>query len=1009
MTIAILLLITTKTQSTITLLARIFFCALLIISAIHRYHSQEYSYINYTVEDGLPSSEVYSAFQDSKGYMWFASDAGVSRFNGYEFENFDANDGLTDNTVFLINEDHKGRIWFGTFNCQLSYYQDGKIYSYQYNDLLQDRIRGKEIISNISVDQEDNVWLGLSYRGVIKIGADGVISDFSEGNNVPNELIIIDNVSHLHYGFSNPNVEDSSFSLKHVNRQSEIETTFSFSISNGLQEQTSVAHCENGFLIKCLGKGYFFFDSERKRLTPLKVPTEFEEEKLYSFYYDGESTFITSEKRGVFKIAIEEDSIVIQEHLLDGISVSRVYKDREGGYWFLTLEKGIFYFPSMVFKSVAHETVNERNIIYRVVADDSGHLFALTKENGVYEYDFKSDTIKQIVEAQTYSHISMTFDQAISKMIFQLNGEMMTYHKGQFESFNAPKFNQGRVITSDTKQVSSVNRFYLSLVTGNQLTRYELNKDSIPVFPTSLIYNEGNIWIGTNRGVLVFKNGVVENLFGDHPYLSTAITSLDRWNNLLLVGTKTNGLLIVQNNKVVDVITTEEGLMSDLVRKVHVDQNNTIWVGTNQGVSKINYKNIGEYEVYNLTQYNGLESIEIIDITSRQNMIILATPKGVYQFDSSKITPNPIPPPIYIKDFKVNSSSRSWMGQSSLNYNENFVQIQFEGLSYRYAENTQYQYRLVGVDSNWISTASRMVQFPTLQPNDYVFEVRAINEDGVVSESPATISFTIDPPIWKTWWFIVCEILLGLGVVSSLFVYRLRQHKKEVEANRKITEGEKKMLELELNALRAQMNPHFIFNTLNTIQDAINTLDKKIASGYIARFGRLIRIVLETSKESKILVSTEFELLALYIELESIRFSKRFSYQIHLDDVFEEEPFYIPSMVIQPFVENSILHGLVPVKDRDDLELIVSLRLVDDNTMVCTIEDNGIGREASAKLNQEKRLNKTSLGMKITKERLDLYHKENGTQYSFKIIDLKDEVGTPKGTKVEIVFTIQEV
>ena len=174
------------------------------------------------------------------------------------------------------------------------------------------------------------------------------------------------------------------------------------------------------------------------------------------------------------------------------------------------------------------------------------------------------------------------------------------------------------------------------------------------------------------------------------------------------------------------------------------------------------------------------------------------------------------------------------------------------------------------------------------------------------------------------------------------------------------------------------------------------------ASNYIASFGRLIRIVLETSKKTRIRLNVEIQMLSLYMELEAVRFSNKFSFVITKDKILSEENYYIPSMVIQPFVENAIIHGLIPKKE-DKLQLNIDFKLINKNTIICVIEDNGIGRAAAMKV---KKLNEKSMGMQITKERLDLYYKETGKPFSFRVIDLLDQENLPLGTRVEIIFPI---
>ena len=213
------------------------------------------------------------------------------------------------------------------------------------------------------------------------------------------------------------------------------------------------------------------------------------------------------------------------------------------------------------------------------------------------------------------------------------------------------------------------------------------------------------------------------------------------------------------------------------------------------------------------------------------------------------------------------------------------------------------------------------------------------------------------------------------------------------------------IIDLELKTLRSQMNPQFIFNTLNTIQNAVNNLDIRFASDYISRFGKLIRLALESSKDSKVSLSTEIEMLRLYVYLESLRFPNKFSFRINIDSSIDEDLIEVPSMVIQPFVENAILHGLTP-KIEDDLVLSLSFEMLDTNTLCCIVEDNGIGRAAAAIIKQKKQLKQHSKGLDITQQRLHLYFIETGNKFSFDIRDLMDKNNQPAGTRIEIIFAV---
>ena len=465
---------------------------------------------------------------------------------------------------------------------------------------------------------------------------------------------------------------------------------------------------------------------------------------------------------------------------------------------------------------------------------------------------------------------------------------------------------------------------------------------------------------------------------------------MERLNDsIFLIGTKSYGLLVVQNDSIVKIFNQESGLISNSVRNIHIDCQNEIWVGTNIGLSRINYSNLNNYYIDNITKKYGLISGEIIDVSSYRNTIYVATSKGLVEFDKTKIKLNQIPPPIYITQFNVNAEPRDITSESiKLTYKENFINIHFEALNYRSLGEVEYQYRMLGVDTNWISTSSRSVQYPTLIPNDYVFEVKAKNENRIWS-TPEQFAFTINPPFWLTWWFILLEVTLGLIVIYLVFRYRENQliQKNDIE---------KRMIELELKALRSQMNPHFIFNTLNSIQHYIVANDFRSTNKYLAKFAKLIRTVLNLSEKNRITIQEEVDMLALYMDLERMRFEKAFDYEINIDEDIDFDYDEIPSMLIQPYVENAIWHGLMNKKEKGVIKIDI---MVEENYLCCSIVDNGIGRKKAEEIKAKRNIKRKSVGMTITKERLDLI---SNNKINVEIIDLEDREGKTLGTEVKI-------
>ncbi len=265
--------------------------------------------------------------------------------------------------------------------------------------------------------------------------------------------------------------------------------------------------------------------------------------------------------------------------------------------------------------------------------------------------------------------------------------------------------------------------------------------------------------------------------------------------------------------------------------------------------------------------------------------------------------------------------------------------------------------------------------------------------------APKQISFHLSPPIWKTWWFRLALGMLAATTVLGVFYLVLRYQKEKSEFNQRIREGQ-------LMAMRAQMNPHFIFNCLNSIQFFITENDKRSANIYLSLFSDLMRTVLENSKHASISIEDEIASLDLYLQLESLRFSHQFTYDITIDETLDVEVDRIPPMLIQPFAENAIWHGLLPKGSPGKLSIMLERQ---DDTVKCTITDNGIGRDKAREIQARKRRRHKSAGMENTARRLSMLNQKrsrDAVEASLKVLDLKEN-GKAKGTQVEVLIPLE--
>ena len=314
----------------------------------------------------------------------------------------------------------------------------------------------------------------------------------------------------------------------------------------------------------------------------------------------------------------------------------------------------------------------------------------------------------------------------------------------------------------------------------------------------------------------------------------------------------------------------------------------------------------------------------------------------------------------------------------------------------------RYLYKLEGFDPEWQDgTTRKFAAYTNVPGGNYQFKVKAINSEGLAYEKPFSLFIHISTIWWKTWWF---WTLTGLGMLSLVWLayrYKIGQVRKE---ERLKSDYEHKLADVEMSALRAQMNPHFIFNSLNSIEYYIINNEPAKASDYLNRFSRLIRLILQNSKSSVVPLKDDLEALRLYIEMESMRFDNLFDYEVKVQKDLNIERLQIPPMLLQPYVENAIWHGLMQKKgEKGKLDLVLRQ---ENGHILCIIEDNGIGRYEARQLRSKSGTLRKSYGMKITDDRLALLNKISKANASVKVFDLKDDVGKASGTRVELFIPV---
>lgn len=946
---------------------------------------QDFHYRHYTVDDGLPSSEVYDVHQDQEGFIWVATDRGVCRFDGYAFEKFDTRSGLSDNTVFIIEEDDKGRLWFGSYSGRLTYYEDGAFIQHPANDELTNLVISGGTRS-LYCDRGDTVWIGTTILGLMKVHPDGRVERMRSTRDSTNANFLkeIDPGGIVYgYGRAPGNMDEHLIKLA-VN-----------SPTNSYTLKIDFHNTRYGGFATMLQSGHYLkaVDNHVFELKDSLIRTTSFSDRIIHLDKDEHGVWIGFYEQGLHYYP-NGDFTAKPVTFLQGHSGSSVITDKEGGLWFTTLDDGLWHLPSTAHYSYTVPQLPFRKV-YAVEGNKNGAVWAGFDAGRICW--LKDDSVAVINTGYEGSVTHLMVDawqnlwvKCYRKTLLFKADQTISEMKGG----NTFCMENDSVIWSAT--MGQVRQYVnYELVTDIQNFRFS---DSIVQSSFSAIAitctGKDTLLITSINGLWRYTDSTFTKLGAYDTLLSRRIEDIIQFGDQIALATLGQGIVFLENEKVVEQVTTKNGLVSNLCHSI-VSDGDRLWVGTNFGLSRMFRTNSG-WNIRNFNTSNLLLSNQVNDIAIESGKVFLATNKGLSVIDKGKIYLNTVPPPVYITQVNVNGRDTTLQAAYELRYDQNYLIIDFVALAYKAAPNIRYRFKMSGITDEWQYTTNTRIQYPSLSPGAYTFELEAENEDGLWSESPAIVMFTIQPPFWGTWWFWPLLLTCGAVLLMALIRTRFRTVKKKAKAE---AEFKQQLAESELAALRAQMNPHFIFNALQSIQSFVISNKVDEAYDYLEQFASLIRRILDQSKRSTVKLTDEVETLRLYISLESLRFDGALGFEIDVPEPLKKEGIELPPLLIQPMIENAVKHGLTPVEGKG---LITVKFRKQQQDLVVTVQDNGIGREA-AKLDTKLHV---STGLETTRNRLALINSESHNPLRLQITDLKTATGQACGTKVELYIPI---
>lgn len=944
--------------------------------------------------NGLLSSKIYALAQTSDRMLWIGTELGASRYDGYTFSNYQyTTDNESIGRVLCVTQDSAGGIWIGG-DKGLFYYAGGQVRRIKIQS------RPTLAVEAMLTDAAGNVWVG-ELNALYKLAPTHTTAVAQKG------IGAIDVTPHA-------NFIKRVFGLATDNRQGLYVSTFDGIFKLTAQGKTYETIWVNPVPDK--------FVRSVAVLSPDSIywnryddhPEQLIQGKEYSFYtrdYLGRIVFAHDNR--IYALTTSGVGIVTKEAVVPLVSHATITNnaytaliDEEENIWVGTWE-GLLKFRKSAFQlyqlqddlhTEAFSMLEKKNgeLLF---GSNRGKVFT-KRDNRVVPHEgiprlFVNAEVMCMAEADDGSLWAGSGYEGIGRL--KDHNVQSWIRDSLLKDNNCEQLyptRDGKLLACTEFGVTVVDPLAVSPFVAHY--PFEKNYTRYPELFGCFQTGNSGYWFYGSRGLFLLQQG---KLFDDSilnmPVKSLYINKIvsDRKGNIW-VATVGKGLLrcVLEKNRLVmkAQYDSRKGLPSDNALSVLVDNNDNVWLGDYMSLSLIIKPGLGE-QLVSFNEKDGLFSsyYQTLKLEQQRDGTAWAlTSMGLLSFHPDSIGRNSLPPVLLLDHIRINrEQTLTPAGVPRLSYKDNSPEFHYTAVCLTDPSKVRYAYRLKEIDSNWTYTASRSVAFNFLRSGNYTFELKACNNNNVWT-APLQYSFTIRPPFWQTWWF-------RLSVIAVIALFTVLLFRRRIASFKTRAAIRQQMAELEAKAIRAQMNPHFIFNSLNAIQESIVLNDYDTSYQYLSKFSKLLRLVLNNSEKNLIPLRDEIDMNRLYLELESLRFKHSFSYTITIDDAIDPDMTLFPSLMLQPFIENAVWHGLMH-KDGEK-KLAIRFRLWQQQ-LECIIEDNGIGRERAAAIKKQKLGAQyfESKGTDLARQRMRLLHESGTMEAGLVIEDLKE------GTRVTI-------
>lgn len=963
--------------------------------------SSSYSQQIFGTRDGLVSSKIYSLAQASNRVLWIGTEFGISRCDGYTFQNYlytTSHEPL--GRILCIAEDMQHGIWLGG---------DKGLFYLKENNFTKTilYVSGNIAVGSLHTDPNGNVWIG-DINALYKIDAQAILANHknNKADFLPALFTAFSKRAYQITSDSQANIyiatHDGVFKID--SRSQALTTIWKNPVPENLIRSVAVRNADTLCWTDDNGEITWMIKGQISKIT---TPDFYN----HSVFRKDEKIFSLNTS-GIHQITGNSTREIIRFNSAANNTLSALI-DAEGNIWAGSWE-GLLKYRKKTFVQYQLENTTHKEV-FSLLEKKDGSLLLGGNRGLVYQV---KDS--RILPAQD---IPALFPQAEVLCMYEdeQNGlwagsgyqGIARFYQGKLSGYQ----NTGALKDNNCEALAKTTDGNLFACTENGVTLVNpLSQQALlEHYPFASKYarqpelfgcfqNAGAVFFYGSSGLFRLKNKTllddsILNVETKKIYINKIVA--DKSGNIW-VATLDKGLikcsLTGDRLQMTRQFTTVNGLPSNTVLSVLVDKNDNVWVADYMSISIV-YTATKEEPITSFNEKDGLLAsyYQALKLEQQRNGTIWAlTSSGMVSFHPDSVNTNHLPPEILFNNIEVNNKTISAASKNTFAYYENNFHFDFTAVCLTDAQKVHYAYRLTDIDTNWSFSNQGNITFTAIQPGTYTLEVKACNNSNEWTKEPVRFTFTIHPPWWQTWWFRMAAALLVASLLYLIYRRRIKTIKGKAAIQQQITE-------LESKALRAQMNPHFIFNSLNAIQELIVT--NKVDEGYqyLSNFSKLLRQVLNNSERNLIPLSSEIEMIKLQLSLESLRFKNAFNYSIDVDENIEPEMVNVPPLLLQPYVENAVWHGL---RHKDgDKNLWIRIKETGQQLNI-EIEDNGVGRRRAEEIKKNKLGAEQfeSKGSLLSAQRIKLLAGEHHGAAAVNIADNKNEKGEATGTVVRIVL-----